>query len=145
MGKDPLVSRSINTMTFTDGACEARSRSEKKAMQRHRRRRETQRSSATSSSGFTLIEVMVSLVFLMVTSMALLQGLELAFRHYSLAQNRWKATVELWNRIEELRATHSPRGEPFQIIPDSPPLYRTLLTDPRLGAHSGWEVLTSEK
>ncbi|MEE8461782.1 MAG: prepilin-type N-terminal cleavage/methylation domain-containing protein [Acidobacteriota bacterium] len=114
-------------------------------MQGHRRRRETQRSSATSIRGFTLIEVMLSLVLLMVTSMALLQGLELAFRHYALAQNRWKASVELWNQIEKLRATHSPRGEPLQIIPDSRPLYRTLLTDPRLGEHSGWEVLNSEK
>ena len=114
-------------------------------MQGHRRRRETQRSSAISIRGFTLIEVMISLVFLLVASMALLQGLELAFRHYSLAQNHWKATVELWNQIEKLRATHSPRGEPLQIIPDSRPLYRTLLTDPRLGEHSGWEVLNSEK
>ena len=145
MGKDPLVFRSINTRTFTDGACEARSRIDEKAMQGHRRRRETQRSSATSIRGFTLIEVMLSLVLLMVTSMALLQGLELAFRHYALAQNRWKASVELWNQIEKLRATHSPRGEPLQIIPDSRPLYRILLTDPRLGEHSGWEVLHSEK
>ncbi len=45
-----LVSRSINTMTFGDGACEGRSRSEEEAMQGHRRRRETQRSSATSIS-----------------------------------------------------------------------------------------------
>ncbi len=45
-----LVSRSINTMTFADGACEARSRSKEKAMQGHRRRRATQRSSATSIS-----------------------------------------------------------------------------------------------
>ncbi len=140
MGKDPLVSRSLTTMTFSDGACEARSRNEEKAMQG-----ETQRSSAISLRGFTLIEVMLSLVLLLVASMALLQGLELAFRHYSLAQNHWKATVELWNQIEKLRATHSPRGEPLQIIPDSRPLYRTLLTDPRLGEHSGWEVLNSEK
>jgi len=114
-------------------------------MQEHRRRQETQRSSAISIRGFTLIEVMLSLVLLMVTSMALLQGLELAFRHYSLAQHHWQATVELWNRVEKLRATHSPRGEPLQIIPDSRPLYRTLLTDPRLGEHSGWEVLNSER
>ncbi len=99
----------------------------------------------TSTSGFTLIEVMLSLLFLLVAAMALLQGLELAFRHYSMAQDRWKATVDLWNQIEELRATHSPRGEPLHIIPDSRPLYRTLLTDPRMGEHSGWEVLNSEK
>jgi prepilin-type N-terminal cleavage/methylation domain-containing protein len=99
----------------------------------------------TSIRGFTLIEVMISLVFLLVASMVLLQGLELAFRHYSLVQNHWKATVELWNQIEKIRATQSPRGEPLQIIPDSRPLYRTLLTDPRLGEHSGWEVLNSEK
>ncbi len=45
-----VVSRSINTMTFADRACEARSRSEEEVMQGHLRRRETQRSSATSIS-----------------------------------------------------------------------------------------------
>ncbi len=139
MGKEPLVPRSINTMTFVASGTASSSR------QRNRRRICGTRHLVPSANGFTLIEVMVSLLFLMVASMALLQGLELAFRHYSLVQNRWKATVELWNQIEELRATHSPRGEPLQIIPDSRPLYRTLLTDPRLGEHSGWEVLNSEK
>jgi len=98
-----------------------------------------------TASGFTLVEVMISLVFLLVAAMALLQGLDLAFRHYVLAQNRWKATVELWNQIEEIRATHSSRGEPLYIIPDSRPLYRRVLKDGRLEGHSGWEVLSAEK
>ncbi len=136
MGKSPLVS---------DGACQARSRNEEKAMQGHRQRRERQRSSASSIRGLTLIEVMVSLVFLLVAAMALLQGLEMAFRHYSLTQNRWKATVELWNQIEEIRATRSSGGEPLQIIPDSRPLYRRVLKDGRLEGHPGWEVLSAEK
>ncbi len=42
-----LVLPFINTVTFADGACEARSRSEEEAMQGHRRRRETKRSPAT--------------------------------------------------------------------------------------------------
>ncbi len=139
MGKDTLVSRSINTMTFVASGTASSSR------QRNRRRICGTRHLVPSASGFTLIEVMLSLLFLLVSAMALLQGLELAFRHYSLAQDRWKATVELWNQIEEIRATHSSRGEPLQIIPNSRPLYRTLLTDPRMGEHSGWEVLNSEK
>ncbi len=44
------MSRSINRMTFADGACEGRSRSEGEAMQGHEQRRETQRSPATSIS-----------------------------------------------------------------------------------------------
>ena len=45
-----LVSRSLNTMMFADGAYEGRSRSEKEVMQGHRRRRATQRSPATPIS-----------------------------------------------------------------------------------------------
>ena len=142
MGKDPLVSRSINTVMFVASGTASSSRQRIRHRSYGTRRQHHRYSYA---SGFTLIEVMLSLVFLLVAAMALLQSLELAFRHYSLAQDRWKATVELWNQIEELRATDSPRGEPLQIIPDSRPLYRTLLTDPRLGEHSGWEVLNSEK
>jgi len=37
-------------MTFADGACEGRSRSEEEVMQGHRRRRATQRSSGTRIS-----------------------------------------------------------------------------------------------
>ncbi len=40
----------MNTMTFADGACEGRSRSEEQVMQGHRRRRATQRLSATPIS-----------------------------------------------------------------------------------------------
>ncbi len=96
-------------------------------------------------NGFTLIEVMVSLFFLTIAAMALLQGLDLAFRQYSLAQTRWEAIVELWNQIEQSRATSPTHGEPIQIIPDSRPLYRTVYRDPRLGEQSGWEVLSAEK
>ncbi len=96
-------------------------------------------------NGFTLIEVMVSIFILIVAVMALLQGLDLAFRHYTLAQTRWKAIVELWNQIEQSRATSSTQGEPIQIIPDSRPLYRTIYKDPRLGEQFGWEVLSAEK
>ena len=42
-----LVLPFINTVTFADGACEARSRREEESMQGHRRRRETKRSPAT--------------------------------------------------------------------------------------------------
>jgi hypothetical protein len=45
-----LVSRPRNTMTFADGSCEVRSRSEEEAMQGHRRRRATQRLPATPIS-----------------------------------------------------------------------------------------------
>ncbi len=38
-----LVSRSINTMMFADGACEGKSRSEEEVMQGHRRRRVTRK------------------------------------------------------------------------------------------------------
>ncbi len=95
--------------------------------------------------GFTLMEVMVSLFFLIVAAMALLQGLDLAFRHYSLARTRWEASVELWNQVEQLRATSSTQGESIQIIPDSRPLYRTVYKHPRLGEQYGWEVLSAEK
>ena len=44
------VPRFINMMTFAEGACEARSRSEEEAMQGHRRRQGTQRSPATPSA-----------------------------------------------------------------------------------------------
>lgn len=98
-----------------------------------------------SPNGFSLVEVMVSFLFLTVASLALLQGFELAFRHYSLAQNRWKVTIELWNRIEQLRANPPTQEEALQIFPGARPLYRTVVSIPGRAEHSGWEVLRAEK
>jgi Tfp pilus assembly protein PilV len=97
-----------------------------------------------SGKGFTLVEVMVSLVFLMVTLMALLQGLELALQSYGKARIRWKASIGLWNQVEQSR-TSPPSGESIQIFPGARPLYRTIVSDPRLEGHSDWEVLRAQK
>lgn len=98
-----------------------------------------------SGKGFTLVEVMIALVIVIAATVPLLQSLDLAFRHYGLARSRWKATVELWNRIELLRATSSPHGEPILILPNSRPLYRFVVQDSRFIGQSGWEVLIAEK
>ena len=95
--------------------------------------------------GFTLVEVLISLMLLIVVTASLLAGLGQAFRHYSLAQGRWKATVEVWNQIELLRSDSPATGETLLILPNSRPLYRSVIRDSRLMGQSGWEILIAEK
>jgi hypothetical protein len=95
--------------------------------------------------GFSLVEVLISLMLLILATVSLLQSLDQAFRHYSLAESRWKATVEVWNQIERLRASPPSAGDALLILPTSRPLYRSIVRDSRLVGHSGWEVLIAEK
>jgi hypothetical protein len=95
--------------------------------------------------GFSLVEVLISLMLLILASVSLLQSLDQAFRHYSLAESRWKATVEIWNQVELLRANPPATGESILILPNSRPLYRSVVRDSRLVGQSGWEILIAEK
>jgi len=93
----------------------------------------------------TLVEVLISLMLLILTTVSLLESLDQAFRHYRLAEQRWKATIEVWNQTELLRADSPSTGEPLLILPNSRPLYRSVLRDSRLLDQSGWEILIAEK
>ena len=95
--------------------------------------------------GFTLVEVLISLMLLILATVSLFQSLDQASRHYGLAEGRWKATVEVWNQIELLRANSPATGEPLLILPNSRPLYRSVVRDSRLVGQSGWEILIAEK
>ncbi|MEE8348448.1 MAG: prepilin-type N-terminal cleavage/methylation domain-containing protein [Acidobacteriota bacterium] len=95
--------------------------------------------------GFTLVEVLISLMLLIVATTSLFTGLGHAFHHYGLAQGRWKATIEVWNQIEVLRADPPATGTPLLILPHSRPLYRSIIRDSRALGKSGWEILIAEK
>ena len=95
--------------------------------------------------GFTLVEVLISLMLLILATAALFTGLDQAFRNYGLVEDRWKATVEVWNQIELLRADSPAAGEPLLILPNSRPLYRSVVRDSRLTGQSGWEIFIAEK
>ncbi len=95
--------------------------------------------------GFTLVEVLISLMLLILTSVSLLESLDQAFRHYRIAEQRWRATIEVWNQIELLRADSPAAGDSLLILPNSRPLYRSVIRDSRLLGQSGWEVLIADK
>ena len=95
--------------------------------------------------GFTLVEVLISLMLLILTSVSLLESLDQAFRHYRIAEQRWRATIEVWNQIELLRADSPTAGDSLLILPNSRPLYRSVIRDSRLLGQSGWEVLIADK
>lgn len=100
-----------------------------------------------AADGFSLVEVMIALIFLTVASVTLLQGFELAFRQYSAAQERWKSSVDLWNRVETLRgrAFGAKEGEEMQIVPGARPLYRQVIETAGPAGVLRWEVLRAEK
>lgn len=91
--------------------------------------------------GFTLLEVLVALVILTVAAVALMQAFGFSIRFYASAKDRWRSSVDLWNRVQEIRANPSPEGERLQVIEGARPVYRIVLED----SSRRWEVLRADK
>ena len=63
-----------------------------------------------SVRGFTLLEVLLAATLLALASGTLLYGLAFAYRHYRIAWDDWRITLELWNRSARWRAQRSKRA-----------------------------------
>ena len=94
-----------------------------------------------TSEGFSLLEVLFSLLVLTVAIVALLHGVGTAFQAYSAAQRRWEITVDLWNRVEQSRVSPEEGGAWIEVFPQARPLYRVVLGD----SVRRWETLHAQK
>jgi hypothetical protein len=93
--------------------------------------------------GYSLLEVLVSLVFLTVAALSVMQSLAVAATAYSLSQRQWLAAVERWNRVVELRADPPTEAEGLMLAPGIPPLRRFPV--PGEGPADDWEVLIARR
>ncbi|MEE8585635.1 MAG: prepilin-type N-terminal cleavage/methylation domain-containing protein [Acidobacteriota bacterium] len=89
--------------------------------------------------GFSLLEVLIAMLMLVVIVLSLLPALGRSFQSYQLSQQRWRAAVEAWNQAERFRALSVPSPERFAVAPQSRLLERIVVEDAKFGIR--WEVL----
>jgi Tfp pilus assembly protein PilV len=92
----------------------------------------------SADRGYGLLEVLVSLLFLTVAVLSIVQSIAVAASAYSLSQRQWLEAVDRWNQAVQLRAQPPPEGHEVILAPGVPALRRCLL--PAEDAARAWEV-----
>ena len=92
--------------------------------------------------GFSLLEVLIAMLILVVIVLSLLPALGRSFQSYQLSQQRWRAAVEAWNQAERFRVLSGPTAERFAVTPQSRLLERIVVGNEDFGIR--WEVLHGE-
>jgi hypothetical protein len=100
-------------------------------------------SRASAAGGYSLLEVLVSMVFLTVAALSVMQAISVAAKAYSFSERHWHGTVERWNRAVGLRADPPLEGQDFLLASEVPPLHRHVL--PAEGTGEDWEVLIAQR
>jgi Tfp pilus assembly protein PilV len=93
--------------------------------------------------GFTLVEVIVSTIFLTVAMVAILQCLAHVLQMQVESRKQWTRSLEKWNRCQELRSGLE-AGEPVSVLPSARSLFRFVVQADD-GDLLSWEVLRAPK
>ena len=103
------------------------------------------RSAGTSGqTGFTLLEVLLAGLLVLVAVVSLLHSVTLALQSFQRAHTNWKVALEAWNRVQSARAETIRKGEKVQLLPQSRPLYQLLIKPDSEDQQPTWEVWHAE-
>lgn len=94
--------------------------------------------------GFTLLEVLLAGLLVLIAVGSLLHSVTLALRSFQRVHTSWEASIDTWNQAQSARAENSRTGERIQLLPQSRPLYRLLIQTDSAGQQLTWEVLHAE-
>lgn len=90
--------------------------------------------------GFSLLEAVVSMVFLTLGLVGLLLAFSAALRVEQQSREFWRGAVARFSQAQQLRADPQPAGRPLQIAPGIPPLYRQEVPGENSKEGVRWEV-----
>ena len=93
--------------------------------------------------GFTLLEVVLAVTFLTITSLVLLQSFCLTLQWYASARERSDRTFRIWNQTRQIRSQMDSRGSVIPTLPPGRPLYESSVGD--ASEHLEWKVLHAQR
>lgn len=97
-------------------------------------------------SGFTLIEVLVAMVLVVIALVSLAPVLVHSLLLQKEAQTRWEQSVECWNRVQLLRAGQGEfEPQSSSASPVGAPLHRYRISASTGDGAMEWEVLDASK
>ena len=113
-------------------------------MKRIRRRLQI-RGRRPSAEGFSLLELMIVSLLVAALSIAVLQSLAFALQARLRTQERWRASLQRWNRAAQSRVLPETVERRFRPMASARPIRVQLIEDPEPGRFNQWEVLCAEK
>jgi Tfp pilus assembly protein PilV len=82
-----------------------------------------QRKEEGIEAGFSLLEALISVSFLSVVAVTLLQSLAFCLEVSQRARDLWSDSLAAWNQVQELRSEHADRGDPVLVFPNARPMF----------------------
>lgn len=98
-----------------------------------------------SSTGFTFIEVLATVLLVSMLAVGMLQAMVLALHAYTATGDHWKATLELWNQSNQFLAGKISGTSSLQPSLESQGLDRIILEDESEKTGIRWEVLRAQQ
>jgi Tfp pilus assembly protein PilV len=98
----------------------------------------------TGETGFSLLEALISITFLTIVAVTLLQSMAYCFRVAEEARRSWRDCLTKWNEVQELRSLHRIEGDPIVVVPLSKPMTHHEITVGNQDAKK-WGVLRAAK
>jgi len=79
--------------------------------------------SEQNAAGFSLLELLVSLAFLTVLTVTLLQSLTYCLQVSNQTQKHWNEALSRWNQVQEIRGGRDMGGDPVVVKPEARPMF----------------------
>lgn len=80
------------------------------------------RDGGEGDAGFSLLEALVSITFLTIVVVSLLQSMAYCLRISGESERSWRESLSKWNEVQELRSGHNRGGKSIVVHPQARPM-----------------------
>ena len=101
--------------------------------------------SVSASSGFSLLEVLISIVFLTVVIVTVLQSMSYCLKISEEVERQWRDSLLRWNRVQQLRSGQELGGVEVHILPGGRPMFYQEVRTEVENHGEYWGVLRAAK
>ena len=95
--------------------------------------------------GFSLLEVLISISFLTIVVVTVLQCMSYCFQLSVQAEEHWRDSLSKWNQSQELRSLQSDLGNQVTVIPAARPMFFVEVSAENEASDRQWGVLRAAK
>jgi hypothetical protein len=97
------------------------------------------------ATGFSLLEVLISITFLTVVVVTVLQSMSYCLQVSGEAHKHWRDSLSKWSEVQELRSWQGTVGDPVIVLPGARPMSYQEVPAGAETSDDHWGVLRAAK
>ena len=97
------------------------------------------------ATGFSLLEVLISITFLAVVVVTVLQSMSYCLQVSGKANKHWRDSLSKWSVVQELRSRQGAVGDPVNVLPGARPMSYQEVPSGTETSDDRWGVLRAAK